>query len=124
MRKKLLLYPSIIALLFFSSCKTYYPTHVEVEYERVSEAQVIQDAQVESIISPYRVLLEEEMNVVIGTLDHPLTKERPESDIGNWMVDMMQAEVNLIREQPVDFSVQNQGGIRVSSMGAGPYNGG
>lgn len=111
----------IFLITILASCKTSYaPSYIDVEYEKVGDAQVTPDADVESIIVDYRVQLEKEMNVVIGQLEHDLTKERPESDLGNWMADMMHEETNLLLETPVDFSLQNQGGIRVTSVGAGP----
>lgn len=114
---------AILALFILSiGCKSSYysPSQVDVAYNRVSEVPVAPDAEVESIIVDYRVQLEKEMNVVIGQLAHDISKTSPESDIGNWMVDIMHDEANLMLDQPVDFSVQNQGGIRVSSMSAGP----
>lgn len=115
---------NLLVFLFLISiwgCKsTYYVTDTDVEYERISEATVTPDQEVADMITPFREQMEEEMNVVIGQLDTMLIKESPESNIGNWLSDMLLEEATLNSQMSIDFAVQNSGGIRVTSLAAGP----
>ena len=114
----------ILILLFLISswgCKsTFYVTDTAVEYERVSEASVTPDQEVADMLTPYRTQMDAEMNIVIGQLDTILIKESPESNIGNWLSDMLLAEASRNSKMEIDFGVQNSGGIRVTSLAAGP----
>ena len=113
----------IVVLCFLSSwgCKsTYYVTDTEVEYERISEVSVTPDKEIADMLAPYRTQMDAEMNQVIGQLDTMLIKESPESNIGNWLSDMLLEEASRNSDMEIDFAVQNSGGIRVTSLAAGP----
>ncbi|MEL6389957.1 MAG: 5'-nucleotidase C-terminal domain-containing protein [Bacteroidota bacterium] len=102
-------------------CKSYEPLETKIDFIRVSEADVTADQSIDATIAPYRSEMAEQMDVIIGELDTLLTKERPESNLGNWLADMLLEEVNeILPDRPVDFSVQNQGGIRVINVAPGP----
>ncbi|MFT4566676.1 MAG: 2',3'-cyclic-nucleotide 2'-phosphodiesterase (5'-nucleotidase family), partial [Saprospiraceae bacterium] len=113
----------IAALLFLalSGCKsTYYVTDTDVDYKRISEAEITPDQEVADMLIPYRTQMDAEMNEVIGHLDTILRKESPESNIGNWLSDMLLEEATRNSNLTIDFAVQNSGGIRVPSLAAGP----
>lgn len=111
-----------LSLIFFLSCRTQYFADTEVKFERVSEAEVAEDTKALSLISPYRSGMEKEMNEVIGELALNLTYDRRtrESDLGNWVLDMMYDEIVRVYNKDIDFVIQNAGGIRVQSMSKGP----
>jgi len=112
---------SVFLLFTLWGCKsTYYVTDTEVEYERVSESSITPDAEVAALLTPYRSQMDAEMNKVIGQLDTLMTKESPESNMGNWLSDMLLEEASLHANEKIDFAVQNSGGIRVPSLAAGP----
>ncbi len=103
------------------SCKTTtYVSEADLYYERVSEASEGVDPEVEDMIEPYRVQLDAVMNEVLGNLEETLTKKRPESNIGNWLADMLYDETKALNGGVLDFAIQNHGGVRVSSLSAGP----
>lgn len=109
-------------LLLYSACQTTnYLATTEIDYEQVSpqNASAI-DEDIEAIISPYRDELKAIMDEVIGQLDVDLLKERPECNMGNWLADMIYEEAKILNDGVLDFAVQNHGGLRVPSMGAGP----
>jgi 2',3'-cyclic-nucleotide 2'-phosphodiesterase (5'-nucleotidase family) len=75
--------------------------------------------QVLRIIAPYRAELAQSMEEIIGRVPRELTKDRPESTLGNWLADLLYTEAVRYSDRPVDFAVQNQGGIRINSLPAG-----
>ena len=110
--------------LALPSCHTYYtPSEAESRNLRVRDfAPPGQDTEahpLDEIIAPYKESLDERMNTVIGRANKTLTKQRPESTLGNWMADAMQNQVNELDVQPVDVSIQNHGGIRVPELNEG-----
>ncbi len=108
-------------LLLCSACQTTYLATTEIDYEQVSpQSSSDIDEEIEALISPYRTELRAIMDEVIGQLDVDLLKERPECNMGNWLADMMYEEAKLLNDGVLDFAVQNHGGLRVPSMGAGP----
>lgn len=76
----------------------------------------------EDIISPYRSSLSEQMNTVIGTAQERLFKQKPESNLGNWVADAVHHQAVQLSRDPVDLSIQNYGGIRIPEITAGDIN--
>lgn len=108
------------ALLLWGCKSTYYVSNTAVAYDRIAEVSMAEDTEVEALLAPFRQELAAEMDKVIGHMDTLLIKESPESSIGNWLSDMLLSEASLAYGRDLDFAVQNSGGIRVTSMGAGP----
>ncbi|PHK99571.1 hypothetical protein CGL56_00505 [Neolewinella marina] len=72
-------------------------------------------------IAPYSAQLEQVMNRVLAEVAEPLTKQQPESSLGNWTADLMlEAAEDLFPDYDIAFAVQNYGGLRVSEIGTGP----
>ncbi len=110
-----------LALLLFSACRTtYFASRTQVAYERISEAHIESDDEVNHLLAPYRQKMNAKMDKEIGYLDTILIKERPESSIGNWLADMLLEEAQRNSPDSIDFAVQNYGGIRVTSLASGP----
>ncbi len=110
----------VLIASFVLSCRSGYEIVSTVKFERVGEAEVDSDVGTEAVIIPYRDSLNSIMNEVIGQLSTPLVKQRPESNIGNWLADMMRDEAEIKLGRTVDFAIQNYGGIRVTSLAPGP----
>lgn len=117
------MYKYLLLVAFYcalTSCKSYsYVSDTHIENERLAESGSGEDSKILTMIAPYRQLLDQEMNEVIGTLDHEMTKKRPESTIGNWLSDMLQEELTQVHRLSIDFSIQNHGGVRISSVAPG-----
>lgn len=78
-----------------------------------------QDSSIVAFIAPYKEQLAEEMNAPIGTVAVTLTKAQPESTLGNWAADVVQAQAEQYSKQQVDFTVLNYGGLRIPSLPKG-----
>ncbi|NNF23050.1 MAG: hypothetical protein HKN67_14015, partial [Saprospiraceae bacterium] len=78
------------------------------------------DAAVLEFIDPFRDEMNEEMMKVIGHMPEDLIKARPNSNMGNWFTDAMLSEAQRTNPHPVDFAIQNYGGLRIPSVAEGP----
>lgn len=74
------------------------------------------------MIDPYRQQIQAEMEKVIGHCAKTLTKQKPEGTLGNWISDLIAKRAAEKLGSPVDFAVQNYGGIRIGSLPAGPIS--
>lgn len=123
MTKNSLLSRSILLsfLIFLSSCRTNtFLINVDTERLTVSDTtEIAEDKEIIDLIAPYKDSLDAQMNKVIGNLTTDLHKERPEGTLGNWMTDILLEMSNKYSEKPVDFAIQNYGGIRVPVISKG-----
>lgn len=78
-----------------------------------------QDSSIVAIIAPYKEELGEEMNTIVGEVANTLTKSLPESTLGNWVADVVQAQASKYLKQQVDFTILNYGGLRIPSLPKG-----
>ena len=118
---------SSIAILAFTlicllSCRsTNYLSKIEASKQNVNiEVAPTEDTAISALIQPYKKDLDAQMNTIIGETAVDLKKERPESTLGNWMADAIQRQAELLIDTPIAFSIQNQGGIRISEISKGP----
>ncbi|MBT8221466.1 MAG: 5'-nucleotidase C-terminal domain-containing protein [Bacteroidia bacterium] len=111
----------IILLVLLSACRTNtFLSSVDTDRLTLSDTtEVVEDTEILEIISPYKMNLDAQMDRVIGKLVVDLYKSRPESTLGNWMTDIILERVNTYAEEPIDFAVQNYGGIRVPEIKKG-----
>lgn len=112
---KKILYLSI-AILLFSACSKKQYVHVadiDTDYIRVNKYSAKEDHSVKDMIAPYKTQLDAEMNIVLGVIAEDMVKSKPNSNLGNWFADLLQAIANIEYEGYVDFAVQNYGGLRV-----------
>lgn len=105
--------------LSLCSCKTWYNSNVEWTTHRINQ-NIEEDTAVLRFIAPYKEELESIMNVELIYSKIGLEKGKPESTLTNWFVDALQASTSKYYDNPVDFSIQNYGGIRRSFVGKGP----
>ena len=102
------------------SCKrVQHLSHTDVEYIETGEVTG-EDLELLDMIKPYRERMTEEMDVVLGDLPETLYKKRPNSNLGNWFADVLLYEADQMFFKEVDLALQNYGGLRVSSVAAGP----
>jgi 2',3'-cyclic-nucleotide 2'-phosphodiesterase (5'-nucleotidase family) len=108
-------------LLIGSACKSVqHISHTDVSYQTMkADSSVVPDESVIKIIAPYKSQLDAEMNEVIGNIEAGLTKQKPESTLGNWVADVL---LESLRQSgyDVDISIVNYGGLRVPEITAGP----
>lgn len=112
----LLLWGSLL-LLLNNACKTYSiaeenPTLVKVQ-------KISADSSILLIYQPYKEILDGKMKIAIGEFATDLTKEKPESTLGNFCAHVMYNRAEKYLGIKPDFSIVNYGGIRIPSMNKG-----
>jgi 2',3'-cyclic-nucleotide 2'-phosphodiesterase (5'-nucleotidase family) len=111
----------LFSLLGISSCyTTYHPVKSEHSYIRIDQRITVENEEVKSLILPYKQALENEMGTVLANLETGLSRQKPESTLGNLLADILQEQAELLTGRKIDFAVQNYGGIRIGQVPAGP----
>ncbi len=110
----------LITLLFLGSISCN-PIHqiqsTEVSNHMVSPDNMLADERITSLYLPYKMQLDQEMDVVIGMTTESLVKGKPESKLTNYLADLMLEESRKVAEENgyglvPDVSFLNYGGIR------------
>lgn len=105
--------------LFISSCSHNFTATQYHAANNVVDSNFIEQQRINDIILPYKTELDKEMNVVIGYAETMLTKTQPESDLGNWMCDIVLTKSKDYYKDSIDFTFLNHGGIRLPSLAKG-----
>lgn len=115
---------AIIRILFIvmgaglMACSSHY--YKAYNADRIPVSPTIQkDAEIDSMIAPYRSALAVEMNRVIGEATLDLQVARPNSNLGQWVSDVLLAygKDSLLKAKATDYpviAIFNTGGIRSS----------
>jgi 2',3'-cyclic-nucleotide 2'-phosphodiesterase (5'-nucleotidase family) len=111
-------YLSLLLLLSFSSCTYIYYKGTKSDFYK-TELFSDKSTKIDSTVAPYRLKVEDEMNIIIGSLESVLKKEQPESNLGNWACDAVKEQTESYTGKNVDFAVLNYGGLRIGSIAAG-----
>jgi 2',3'-cyclic-nucleotide 2'-phosphodiesterase (5'-nucleotidase family) len=112
-----------IIFLFVStilSCQAKYSKLVKTErgYIVINDSTTTSDARFDSLIAPYKKIIDAEMNEVLIISDIPLIKDQPEGLLGNLVADIVLKKTLekiplKVQEEPI-FCVLNNGGLRTS----------
>jgi len=108
---------SIWFSLFLISCQpALVPTaQLPPETDIKVDASVPVNAEIETLIAPYRQKLESQMNEVLGYSAQELRKvNNGESALGNFVADVQMAQVLPIYQKPIDLSLMTTGGLRAT----------
>lgn len=106
-------------VLLTISCKTQF---VQKSYETnnisISENAAEVDSQLVQLYSPFKRILEKDMQRVISVSDKEMVKDKPESALTNLLADLLMVEgskncTDLGFSFIPDFAIQNYGSIRV-----------
>ncbi|MEL6987722.1 MAG: 5'-nucleotidase [Bacteroidota bacterium] len=100
--------------------KTHLADVKDNTYRVDGKLLVGQDESIKEIIAPYKAELDEKMSVVLGTFAKTLTKQKPESTLGNFITDIMRDYGWRTTGKTVDFAFHNYGGIRIGNIPKGP----
>ncbi len=111
--------PVLFILLLGGCTSMQHISKTDVNYTVIKVESAPQgDEQVNAIIEPYKAQLDAVMNEVLGVLPMDLSKQKPESTLGNWVADAMVE--HLVKEgYPVDLAIVNYGGLRVPYLTKG-----
>ncbi len=111
---------SLFALLLaFGACKPLQIVEYKAKEIPIAENIASSNSDIASYISLYHDSLEKEMGIVIAQNPVTLTKEQPESTLGNLLVDALWDETMLTLDKKIDIAIMNQGGIRLPQLPAG-----
>jgi 2',3'-cyclic-nucleotide 2'-phosphodiesterase (5'-nucleotidase family) len=80
----------------------------------ITADEIRDDKEMESIISPYRSELEQEMNTILCVSENAMVRARPESELGNFVSDLCLARVRSLSNEPIDCALFNYGGLRTA----------
>lgn len=107
--------------LLVSGCTTIqHVSKTDVNYTVIkTDSGIPEDQEINTIVAPYKAQLDAVMNEIIAVLPAELTKQKPESTLGNFVTDVI---MDRLRKEgfEVDLAVANYGGLRVPYLSAGP----
>ena len=109
----------LISLTFVFGCKPLSVVHITASGINTAEEKGLNTEMV-SMIQPYKIQLDEAMEVVLATLEEDLVVEQPESTMGNHVAEITFWKANQFVDVPVDFAISNFGGLRIPFLGKGP----
>jgi 2',3'-cyclic-nucleotide 2'-phosphodiesterase (5'-nucleotidase family) len=121
--RKFLLSITIAAALLWTACSpkhTYRIAELRTSNVKI-DADINQaDSGLYFMLVPYRDSLNKTMNKVIAQAANTLTKDKPESTLGNLLADATATMAAHYSGMTVDAAFINYGGIRVPSLSEGP----
>jgi len=108
------------ASLFMACVKVQHVAQKDVSYLITGPGHfTAEDSVIESMILPYRMELETEMNVQIGVAETQMLRDAPNNPLGNWMCDAMSFYIRQLGFE-FDFAITNPGGVRIPGIEPGP----
>ncbi len=112
----------LLAVVCLTGCAKKYHNVDQAKYQeyRMDTEMTEEDPELLAMIQPYKEELESKMHEVLILSEIDLTKQRPESTLGNFLADLMVERSNKYLSTEVDFGVLNYGGIRKNKLPAGP----
>ena len=111
----------ILAVVFTTACKTYYPAQENSSLVKVNTSFAA-DTAIKGFYKPYKDSLDKIMKVPLAELTDDLTKKLPESTLGNMMADILKVKTEEYTNDKIDVAILNYGGIRSSSLTKGMLN--
>ncbi len=123
-RKSLFMKRILLCYLVFcglACSKVYHKVNTEVTNYTLENQTVTSDKAVSDLIAPYKEKLDAEMSSVVGNCLTLLTKVKGEYEftLGNWMADALYAKAADYHAKPIDFAIQNRGGVRILEIPKG-----
>ena len=108
-----------IIFIFLSACtkKFFVEKSESTKYKFTNESAI--DSGIYKIILPYKTGIDSNMNIVLCESEKQLTKGEPESTLGNFIADLILKKCEDYTKQKIDFSMVNNGGIRIPSLPKG-----
>lgn len=86
-----------VLTLFLSACASYYtPSTYNTNTTKIDAPNIV-DSTIIQLISPYKSSLQDTMNHSLVLVQKKLKKDKPESDLGNFLADAVMYKVNEYR---------------------------
>ncbi len=105
-------------LIVFPSCKTWSPDHYKTTSIKLKENK-LDNNSLEEVYLSYKDKLDKEMKVKVASLANTLTKQKPESSLGNHAAEITFTQTEQYLNQRIDFAIVNYGGLRVPLIDQG-----
>ena len=99
------------------SCKSLYPTTETAQLYKIKE--IAFDSSIVHYYKPYKDSLDKIMELPLAELEEDLSKNLPESTLGNMMADILRTKTEQYTGKKMDIGILNYGGIRISSLSKG-----
>jgi len=109
---------ALLILLNVACSSQRSPVYYNVASSELDSTLVF-DAEVQQLIEPYTLGIQDEMNRVIGRFEHDMFKKKPEGELGNFMCDAALFIANKSYDANADLCIMNYGGIRTQHVPAG-----
>lgn len=96
------------------ACNRVYVLH-HYESQSISLdtlANIKADSSILAFIEPYQIKLNQKMDSLVVYSEKAMQKQKPESELGNLMADLMLEKGEHLYGKKIDFSLMNYGGIR------------
>jgi 2',3'-cyclic-nucleotide 2'-phosphodiesterase (5'-nucleotidase family) len=100
-------------------CKPLSVIHTESKGINTGEEKVV-DEEMVLMIAPYKIQLDDAMEIVLANMDTELIAEQPESTMGNHVAEITYWKAKQYTEKPIDFAISNFGGMRIPFLDKGP----
>lgn len=99
-------------LVLFFGC-SHRKSFVKTEYNDIDISYFDHDQHIDSILSPYKILVRTTMDEVINTAPKAMIKDQPESELGNFVCDLsMETIKKNMPNVSIDICIFNNGGFR------------
>lgn len=116
----------LLALLLFVGIISCSPKAYTISSTTSSSTRIVSvdsaftaDSGILKLIAPYKVRLDSQMNVVVGTTEVDLIKGRPNGNLNNFITDIIRTEASKKIGEDVDFAFTNISGLRIPSIAKG-----
>tara|TARA_B100000131_G_C18008277_1_gene569386 strand:+ start:317 stop:1021 length:705 start_codon:yes stop_codon:yes gene_type:complete len=103
----------ILLAMLFLACSPEYK--LQSYSDKLIKVEAKLDSSILSIINPYQLEIEDQMNEVLTYTKNNLTKGKPQSTIGNFVTDL------CLNYADADICIMNNGGLR-TNIDKGPIS--
>ncbi len=106
--------------LHLTGCQTtqQYQKYTYTKHQIVSKS-IVPDSAILRIVQPYKIKIESELNIVIGSITNELKKELPDNTLGYLVAESIMHHTSR-RNIACDFAIVNTGTLRIPNISFGP----
>jgi len=112
----------IYLAVFTLSCNSVFvPSKAEYEDYKITDS-LGKDSSLAMLMKPYKDSVYEIMKEVVGIVDYPLERKKPESPLGNFVADAILYSAKQKFNTHIDAAFVNHSGIRINTLPKGPVS--
>ncbi len=96
-----------------AACTSTAPSVQSSQVELIPvDASIASDSLAEATIAPFKAIMNQQMQTVIGQAQKRLEKTNVESHLGNFVVDAILSQARMVHSDHIDMAVIGNGGLR------------